>query len=131
MKEAQQMSKLDVSQQSLIKYEKGEVFPRIDLLEKMCKLYGTTVDYVLYGESEFTPFEDRTSSLVTLFMLLYGKKIRFDRENEKIEILDPRLKMQITALDYYREEADFSSLDDLERLIHGIKKMEEEQKRSI
>lgn len=131
LKEAQKMSKLDVSQQSLIKYEKGEVFPRIDLLEKMCKLYGTTVDYVLYGENKFTPFEDRASSLVTFFMLLYGKKIRFDRESGKIEILDPRLKMQITALDYYREEAAFSSLEDLERLIQGIKKMEEEQKRSI
>ena len=131
LKEAQKMSKLDVSQQSLIKYEKGEVFPRIDLLEKMCKLYGTTVDYVLYGENKLTPFEDRASSLVTFFMLLYGKKIRFDRESGKIEISDPRLKMQITALDYYREEAAFSSLEDLERLIQGIKKMEEEQKRSI
>ena len=131
MKEAQEMSKLDVSQQSLIKYEKGEVFPRIDLLEKMCKLYGTTVDYVLYGESKLAPFEDRTSSLVTFFMLLYGNKIRFDREDGRIEILDPRLKLQIRALDYYREEADFSSLDDLERLIQGIKKMEEEQKQSI
>lgn len=131
LKEAQKMSKLDVSQQSLIKYEKGEVFPRIDLLEKMCKLYGVTVDYVLYGESEFAPFEDRASSLVTLFMLLYSNKIRFDRKNGKIEISDPRLKLQIAALDYYREEADFSSLDDLERLIQGIKKMEEEQRRSI
>lgn len=131
LKEAQKMSKLDVSQQSLIKYEKGDVFPRIDLLEKMCKLYGTTVDYVLYGESKFAPFEDRPSSLVTFFMLLYSNKIRYDRENGKIEILDPRLKLQITALDYYRETADFSSLDDFERLIHGIKKMEEEQKQSV
>lgn len=64
-------------------------------------------------------------------MLLYGKKILFDRGSGKIEILDPRLKMQITALDYYREETAFSSLEDLERLIQGIKKMEEEQKRSI
>ena len=77
------------------------------------------------------PKRSKKSTLTTIFMLLYGKKILFDRENGKIDVLDPRLKMQIMALDCYREVADFSSLDDLERLIQGIKKMEEEQKRSI
>ena len=51
LKDLESISKLDMSQQSIIKYEKGEVFPRINVLEKMCKIYGTTIEYILYGKS--------------------------------------------------------------------------------
>ena len=124
--EMQGMDKLDLSQQSLIKYEKGEIFPRIDTLEKMCKIYGTTINYILYGEDKIAPFEDRSNSLITLFMLLHANKITFNRKEGTLEIIDPRLRLQITAIDYYRESVDISSIEDLERLIKDIKKIESE-----
>ena len=124
--ELQGMDKLDMSQQSLIKYKKGEVFPRIDVLEKMCKLYGTTIDYVLYGNDKLGPFENKSNSLVTLFMLLYSGKMKFDGEGGTIKIVDPVLRYQIGVLDCFRTEADISSIDDINRLVEGIKKLQDE-----
>ena len=127
LKSLEGLSKLDLSQQSLIKYEKGEVFPRINILEKMCKIYGTTIDYILYGKQKLAQFEDRSSSLVTIFMLLYLNKITLDTDSDNLKINDKRLLSQIIALNNYKSIADISSIDDLIRLIQGIKKMENEK----
>lgn len=72
----------------LLKYEKGEIFPRIDTLERMCRLYETSVEYVLYGNDKMAFFEQRSSSLTVLFLLSYTrKKVAYDRESGRIDIL--------------------------------------------
>lgn len=127
LKDLESLSKLGLSQQSIIKYEKGEVFPRINVLEKMCKVYKTTIDYVLYGKEKMVHSEERSSSLVTIFFLLYLNKLSFDKETSALKINDKKLLLQIMALDEFKSRSDISTIEDLSLLIQGIDKMVKEK----
>lgn len=127
LKDLESLSKLGLSQQSIIKYEKGEVFPRINVLEKMCKIYKTTIDYVLYGKKKIAYFEERSSSLVTIFFLLYLNKLSLNKETSTLKINDKKLLLQIVALDNFNSLSDISSIEDLNSLIQGIEKMAKEK----
>ena len=127
LKDIESISKLDLSQQSIIKYEKGEVFPRINTLERMCKIYGTTIEYILYGKYKLAQFEERSNSLTTIFMLLHSNKLFLDKNNKTLKINDTKLFTQISALNDFMTITDISSVDDLYSLIQGIKKMENEK----
>lgn len=126
LRELESFGKLGISQQSLIKYERGEVYPRIDLLEKMCSLYETTLDYVLYGDDEFKKYDNKESSLIVLFFLLYSGKISYDPKTTTITIDDKILSKQLKALNSFNENVDFSSIEDLFVLISGIKKLSDD-----
>ena len=127
LKDVSAMEVFDISQQSLIKYEKGEVFPRIDLLEKMCKKYNVTIDYIMYGSSELPRINETSGHLVSLFFLLYGRKLKYNESRSSLEITDKRLATHIMAMDAFIKRKEISTIDDLSALIHAIKKMSEEQ----
>jgi len=120
LKDLESISKLDMSQQSIIKYEKGEIFPRINILEKMCKIYGTTLEYILYGKHHMMQFEERSNTLVTIFMLLYTNKLLLDKKNNTLKINDRKLSSQISILNDFMTLSDISSIEDLYSLIEGI-----------
>lgn len=127
LREASEMNVFDVSQQTLIKYESGEVFPRIDLLDKMCKKYNVTVDYILYGSSELSKTNDLEGQLVSLFMLMYNGKIKFRKQEKALFVHDKKLEQDLTILDIFLEKNEIATIDDLSSLIRGIKKMSEEK----
>jgi len=127
LREASALEMFDISQQTLVKYEKGEVFPRIDLLEKMCKKYSVTIDYILYGTSDLAKTTDLSGHLVSLFMLLHSGKLAFDEKNRVLEIKDQRLSTQIMVLDTFCRTQEISSIEELFSLIEGIKKLSKEQ----
>jgi len=125
LKDLEGFNKLDTSQQSLIKYEKGEVYPRIDLLEKMCREYETTIDYILYGDKQIISTEKRNDSLTVLFMLLYSEKIEYIETQKSLIVKEEKLERQIRALNQFKQKSDISSLDDLFTLAKAIKKLED------
>ena len=93
----------------------------------MCRLYETSVEYVLYGNDRMAFFERRSSSLTALFMPLYAKRVAYDRESGSIDILEEKLKYQISLLDDYLSVSDISNIEDLYRLAEDIKKIEEDR----
>lgn len=117
---------LGISQQSLIKYEKGEVSPKINWLEKLCKKYNVTIDYILYNSSELSKSSDLNGYLVALFMLMHSNKLSYDSENLSLHINDKKLNADLFALNTFIKETEIVSIDDLSRLINGIRKLTEE-----
>ena len=126
LKEVGALDVLDISQQSLIKYEKGEVFPRIDLLEKMCKKYNVTVEYIMYGSSRLPVISETSGHLVSLFFLLLSRQLEYSESGKHLEIKDKRLLTHIRALDSYIKVQEISSIEDLSALIRAINKMAKE-----
>ena len=110
-----------LSQQSLIKYEKGEVFPRIDILEDLCSIYGCSISYVLYGSDDANVLVSKNDYLITLWYLLATNKLEFD--GNCLKIADESLKENITYLNIYLKKIGVSSFDDLLSLMNGIGKM--------
>ncbi len=45
---------LHVTRQAISKWETGQSYPDLDNLGALCKLYGVTADYILYGEDTKT-----------------------------------------------------------------------------
>ena len=121
------MSAFDISQQSLIKYEQGEVFPRIDLLDKMCKKYNVTIDYIMYGTSDLSKTNSISGQLVSLFMLMHSEKLTYNEEEKTLIINDRNLIHQIMVLNTYLQSKEISSTDDLSNLITAIKMMSREK----
>lgn len=126
LKEVSALEVFDISQQSLIKYEKGEVFPRIDLLEKMCRKYNVTVEYIMYGASELPAMNEASGHLVSLFFLLHSGQLAYSGPTKHLEIKDGRLLTRIRALDAYIKAVEISTIEELSALIRAIKKMAEE-----
>ena len=125
LKELEEKDKLGISQQSLIKYEKGDVYPRIDLLKRMCELYGVSVDYILYGDERMNIDEDKKSSLLVLYLMMYSEKLVFDEEKQAILINDETLLKQIEILDALKKRVDLNSIDKLLLVAEGLKKITE------
>ncbi len=111
----------NLSQQSLIKYEKGEVFPRIDVLEDLCQIYKCSINYIMYGSENTNIILNENDYLITIWYLLMTNKLKFDGTN--LNIMDDYLKKNIKYLNIYNQNVEISSLEDVYNLINGIKNM--------
>ncbi len=111
----------NLSQQSLIKYEKGEVFPRIDVLEDLCNIYKCSINYIMYGSENTNIILNKNDYLITIWYLLTTNKLQFDGAN--LNITDDYLKKNIKYLNIYNQNVKISSLEDVCNLVNGIKNM--------
>ena len=121
LNEAGEKCSRHLSQQSLIKYEKGEVFPRIDILEDLCSIYRCSINYVLYGSDDANVLVSKNDYLITLWYLLATNKLEFD--GNSLKITDETLRKNITYLNIYLRKVEVSSFNDLLSLMYGIGKM--------
>ena len=121
LNEVSSISSHNLSQQSLIKYEKGEVFPRIDVLEDLCNIYKCSINYVMYGSENTNIILNKNDYLITIWYLLVTNKLRFDGKN--LLITNDLLRKNVKYLNIYNENVKISSLEDVYNLINGIKNM--------
>ncbi len=121
LSEVSDISSHNLSQQSLIKYEKGEIFPRIDVLENLCNIYKCSINYVMYGSENTNIILDKNDYLITIWYLLTTNKLKFDGKN--LLIMNDLLRKNIKCLNIYNENVKISSLEDVYNLINGIKNM--------
>ncbi len=124
LSEVSEKSNRHLSQQSLIKYEKGDVFPRIDILEDLCSMYKCSMNYVLYGSDEANVLVSKNDYLTTLWFLMATNKLEFDGTD--LKITDKSLRRNVEYLDIYLKNVGVSSFEDLHSLMSGIKKMQDE-----
>ena len=122
LSEVSDISSHNLSQQSLIKYEKGEIFPRIDVLENLCNIYKCSINYVMYGSENTNIILDKNDYLITIWYLLTTNKLKFDGKN--LLIMNDLLRKNIKCLNIYNENVKISSLEDVYNLINGIKNMQ-------
>ena len=114
----------NLTEQSLIKYENGNVFPKIDVLEELCNLYSVTIDYILYGDESNFHFSIPTENvLTTFFFLLYKKAIIYNKNSNTIEIKDHKLALDIYKLSVFNKKKEITCISDMQSLINGIKKI--------
>lgn len=119
--------KLGISEQSIIKYEKGEFMPKIDTLDKMCACYHVSVSWVLYGDDDYSSITREANYLYLLFSLMHsGKMVPFNNEKEMnnlYAINDQKLLRQMKKLYIYKNNVPLSGKEDYEKLIEGIEKI--------
>lgn len=128
LKDVEKDNLLGVSQQSVIKYEKGKIFPQINVLERMCQCYHVTVDWILYGDKDFSSLTRTGNHLFLLFDLLQRGKIKKSNNSNGIYYYfdDKKLNEQLSFLSTFAEKVVLSSKEDYESLIKGIEKMNNE-----
>lgn len=128
LKDVENNNLLGVSQQSIIKYEKGKIFPQINILERMCKCYHVTIDWILYGNKDFSSLTRTGNHLFLLFDLLYRGKIKKTKTSSGISFFfdDKKLNQQLDLLSIFAEKVILTSKEDYESLIKGIEKINDE-----
>lgn len=128
LKDVENNNLLGISQQSIIKYEKGKIFPQINVLERMCKCYHVTIDWILYGNKDFSSLTRTGNHLFLLFDLLYRGKIKKTKTSSGISFFfdDKKLNQQLDLLSIFAEKVILTSKEDYESLIKGIEKINDE-----
>lgn len=116
-------SNYNLSQQSLIKYEKGEVIPKVDVLENLCFIYKCDINYILYGSENTNIVISKNDYLITLWYLLVSNKLFFN--GNALEILDNSLKADVNYLKIFIKRNGISSIEDIYTLLNGIRKMKD------
>lgn len=122
---------IGISEQSLIKYESGVIFPKVDVLELLCSLYHVTISWVLYGDADYSSITKESNYLFLLFGLLHSGKmsqvsLKYDEEARFLKINDKKLSSQINALNIFQKKIPLAGRNDYVLLIHGIEKIFEE-----
>lgn len=124
LSQVSEMNSKHLSQQSLIKYEKGEIYPQIDTLEELCQIYKTDINYIMYGSEHLNIAISKSDILITIWYLLTSNQIELI--GDTLVIKNERLKKQIFCLNVFVEENGISSMQDIYRLIAGIKNMKDD-----
>ena len=125
--QASERSVFKLTQQSIIKYEKGNVIPKIDVLDDLCRIYDCTVDYIIYGTDETNLVVPESDVLTSLWSLMFTKKLVFD--GKVLQVNDDKLLNNLEMLQYFNNHvSDMSSAKQIEALLRGIKKMSRDNK---
>lgn len=114
-----------VSVQSLITYEKGQNYPKLNVLSALCKMYGVSSDYILFGKTESSiPVVPEADTLLCLYMLMHSKRISVNSDGN-ILIEDSILKRNMIYLNSIVKSLELSNYDAIEKLLSGLNKMAE------
>lgn len=119
LKDVSNRSDRGLTQQSLIAYESGKIFPRIDVLDDLCKIYECDINYILYGLEKGNLILSEGDCLITIWYLLVTNKMIF--EKEYFYIVDENLKKYSNYFDLFIKNHDIASVKDLYTLIRGAK----------
>lgn len=78
--------KIDVHEQTIIRYEKDAVIPTATVLKKMSEVFGVSIDYLVFGDIDSTGMRVQNKELFKRFQQLD----RFNPEDLKslIDIMD-------------------------------------------
>ena len=115
---------IGLSKQSIIQYEKGEIFPNLDRFAKMIEYYDVSSDYIIFGNNDNRSFAKKEGEeVLTLAMLLYQNKILFDEERKAIIIIDEKINNKFKYASWFISSNDLGKIENLERLIGMIKKI--------
>lgn len=116
--------KVNITQQSLIEYEKGNIYPKLDMLMFLCECYNVTLNYIVYGNNSGLLLENSMQKTIENIISL---KI-FD----KIDIIDEKHiyikdKTLSKYLYYFNEfltnysKEDLSNIETIIKAINNIK----------
>lgn len=125
LKEVDSPNKVGISQQSVIKYEKGDIFPQINILEKMCQCYHVTIEWIMYGDEDFSSVTRKGNYLYLLFSLIHSNNIEKIKLNGQSTyyVKNKKLIKQMDILSVFNDNVRLSSRSDYIALIEGIEKI--------
>ena len=116
--------RIKVSKQSLIQYEKGIIYPRLDVFCKICELCNVSPNYILYGQEEnMVKKKGIQEQVLTLSLLLYSGKIQLCSEQSLIKLTDEELLDRFNEAVWCLDKLNINNPDDFETFIRAIKKM--------
>lgn len=117
-------SLINVSKQSLIQYEKGKIYPSLDVFYDICKRCNVSPMYIINGNAGDIFYEKSLQDeVLTLSLLLHSHKIAYDLENGIIKIINEELLERLNDAIWCLNELDINKISDLELFISAIKKI--------
>ncbi len=99
--------KLNISRQSVTKWESNRSAPDLDRLIQLSNLFGVTIDFLIKGKNEYTRglnFDPEDSGVIKTF-LCTAKKNTYAAHGSEIQ------STRINSHDLFYEEGKFSYLD--------------------
>jgi transcriptional regulator with XRE-family HTH domain len=115
---------IGVSQQAYIEYEKGNVYPKIDILVNICEILDVSLNYLVYGNDNAINIDsDIKKTMEVLCGLLIFKKIDYDKDNKFIKVFDDELNTYLRAIMYLKEEKGLDNIDSLRILLLGLNRL--------
>lgn len=131
----------DVDEKSIRRYEKGEFLPKTDNLVCLAELFGTTLDYIVYGkktsdDNSFTWYDQ----FKRLNRLIYSLTLGFYQDSADgkifIELWDEEAKIYWERLQSFSRDKNYSfevregdptfTVDDLDDLFMDFKSYKEQ-----
>ena len=93
---------INITPQSLVEYEKGKSYPKLETLLELCDCYNVSLNYIVYGNELGLKLEtDLQRNLEVCSSLFLTKKLVYD-ENNKISIIcDDEINKYIGFLKIY------------------------------
>ncbi len=117
---------INITQQSLIEYEKGNIYPKLDMLVMLCDLYDASPNYIIYGNNIGLNLDNNIQrEMETLITLLLNKKIKYNKNDYSFTLVDKYLKKYFY---YFIDFLDSNSKNDLkviEKIIYALKNLKE------
>ena len=117
-------NKVEVSKQSLIKYEKGLIFPSIDVFCAICEECCVSPSYVLDGGgSDYICKRSYHDEILTLSLMFYSKRIDYSCNVSMIRINDEQLNNDLHYAVLLLNKLNINKIDDFIKFANAIKKM--------
>lgn len=115
---------IGITQQSLIEYEAGRVYPKIDFLVKLCEEYGVTLNYIVYGSNSSLSFDLDKQKIIEVLSCLYLKeKMIFNRNDHYFKLKDNEIALYMKYIVDFLDCRSKLSLKSTESVINFIKKI--------
>ncbi len=100
----------DIDEKSIRRYEKGEFLPKVDNLMNLAELYGTTLDYIIYGketsdDNSFTWYDN----FKRLNRLLYTMDLKAHTDDQGkvfLEFSDDEAEVYWHRIEHYNREKE-------------------------
>lgn len=118
---------INITQQSLIEYEKGKIYPKLDMLLNLCDFYSVSLNYIVYGnENGFIIQKENDKTLECLVSLFIFDKIEI--KEDVIILKDKDLKRNLEIFTYFFSLYEKQNIKNIERAAQALKKVIEAHK---
>ncbi len=114
--------KINITQQSIIEYEKGKIYPKIDMLKDLCDLYSVSVNYIIYGNEIGLSLSNCLQKELEVIISMYiFNKIKIN--NNKIYIVDHNLNKYINYFIKFIDNNDKYDINIIQKIINALNKI--------
>ena len=118
-------TKNHISPQTLIEYESGRVFPKLNVIVELCELYETSLNYIVYGQENAVRLNTTLKkALEVVFSLITYDKAYYDSEKKLTIITDSEINNCCKHLDQLYKKCSKEELINIKYVLNYLDNIE-------